>query len=324
MTRAVLILNPGSRAGRGRLHWPDWLAALRREGWQVETHQTGALSEARALAAGAHGADLVVAVGGDGTINGVLSGIMDQPEPRPALGVLYAGTSPDFCRFHRIPVEPRQALATLLAGRRKRIDVARVEYRGADGEPRAGWFANSANIGIGARVAACANAWRPRLGDALGTGLALLCALRGPHPRLSVRIDGGEAIELRRCCNLTVAKNPFLASGLRISEDGEADDGRLTLLGVYGRGLAGLLSLVPAFYRGRVSEKHAGILKGSCRSVTIESEEDCAVEFDGDPQGRLPARIEVRPRALNLIVGGEVAVKFKMKNWESDLKRSMA
>lgn len=311
MTHAVLILNPGSRAGRGRHHWPYWLAALHRAGWQVETRETAALDDARTLAAAAPEADVIVAVGGDGTINGVLSGIMDQPEPRPALGVLYAGTSPDFCRFHHIPVEPEWALTTLLAGRKKMIDVARVEYLGADGEPRAGWFANSANIGIGARVAALANAWRPHLGDALGTGLALLCALRGPHPRLTLRLDGGAPVALNRCCNLTVAKNPFLASGLRIAQDAEADDGRLALLGVYERGLAGLLRLVPAFYRGRVSENHAGIIKRSCRSVTIESMEACAVEFDGDPRGYLPAKIEVRPRALNLIVGGEVKVQCR-------------
>ena len=74
-----------------------------------------------------------VAVGGDGTINEVLDGLAQSGDPRRKMGVLYSGTSPDFCRFHGIPTEPAAALACLIQGKARPVDVVRIAYADADG-----------------------------------------------------------------------------------------------------------------------------------------------------------------------------------------------
>ena len=301
MKRMLLVLNPGSRSGRGRQRWDAWFDGLRRAGIRFDCVKTGQPDDARRHAAECGKVDAVVAVGGDGTINGVLNGLMERGEPRPAMGVLYAGTSPDFCRFHGIPVEPQAALDALCRGAERRVDAASISYWTSDG-PRTAHFACSANIGVGASVAERSNRWRRRLGDTLGTAFAALTSLPGRHPDVTVCADDEAPVELRRCCNLTIAKNPFLASGLRFDDALSPDDGRLALLGVYDRALAGLLALLPAFYTGRISSRR-GVFRRSCRRVSVTSGMPCAVEFDGDPRGRLPVAVEVIPGALRLIGG---------------------
>lgn len=304
MKRMLLVLNPGSCAGHGRRHWAFWLNALRGcSEISLEHTETSVMADARRLASEADDVDAVVAVGGDGTINGVINGLMDRPEPRPAMGVLYSGTSPDFCRFHSIATEPGRALATLMAFQERSVDIARIHYHDATGSGCTGYFGSSTNVGIGARVAAISNRWRPFLGDKLGTALAVLVSASGKHLDITIKLDDASPICLHRCCNLTVAKNPFIASGLRLNASLAPDDGVLSVLGVHDRGIFSLIRLLPSFYLGKITDAQ-GILYGKCHRAKITSDAPCAVEFDGDPQGFLPAEIEILPGSLRLITGG--------------------
>ena len=298
MRHALVILNPGSRAGRGRRRWLIWRDALAGSDLRCTVAESRSIEHARDLAAGA-AADLVVAVGGDGTINAVLNGILAHgPESLP-LAVLYAGTSPDFCRFHGIPTDVAGALRNLLTGTIRQRDVGRVVYRNAAGAAETAFFGCSVNLGIGAAVARRANRWRPRLGDTLGTGLAVLRSLAGNHATLSLTLDGDAALPVPRCCHLCIAKSPWIASGLRFTGDLDPADGRLAVLAVADRSLFGLLRLLPAFYTGTVSTR-PGVLFRFARSVSVEG--PGAVEFDGDPRGSLPLRAEIQPGALRLVV----------------------
>ncbi len=300
--RMLLIRNPGARSGRGRRLWRAWEEGLRAAGAEFTCAETQHLGHARELARGAAGCDTVVAVGGDGTINEVLDGLLQARRPGQRMGVLYSGTSPDFCTFHGIPTEPTAALRALLTGESHAIDLARIAYRAADGSERSAHFGCGANVGMGARIARQANRSRRWLGDALGTGLGLLCAFaRNRRADLELEIDG-EPLSLASVNNLSIAKNPYLASGLKLRLDLAPDDGKLCLVGVSGTSRLGLLRLLPSCYSGAVTGA-PGVLVRKCRSVTIRSAEEHEVEFDGDPRGWLPCRIEILPRALELVGG---------------------
>jgi len=109
----LLIINPGSRAGRSTHLHEFWCAELRGKGISFDVVRTVAPGHAREVARTQTGHDTVVAVGGDGTINEVLDGLLLSGGDDVTMGVLYAGTSPDFCRFHGIPTEPAAALDVL-------------------------------------------------------------------------------------------------------------------------------------------------------------------------------------------------------------------
>lgn len=295
----LLVLNPGSRHGRGRRRWSFWEDGLRRAGVAFEAAATRSLEHARELARAAAAFSTVVAVGGDGTINAVLAGLADAAVPGQRMGVLYAGTSPDFCRFHGIPIEPAAALATLLDGRSRRVDAVALRHATPEGTT-ATWFGCSCSVGLGAAVASAANRWRPLLGDAAGTALAALRAIVGAHPvDLELELDG-RSVSLRRTNHLVVLKNPWIASGLRLNVGRMPDDGRLSVLAVTGRSRAGLLALLPRFYDG-TAVRTPGVFLREATHVKVRSAAFCDVEFDGDPHGRLPLEATVVPGRIDLI-----------------------
>jgi diacylglycerol kinase family enzyme len=244
--------------------------------------------------------DAVVAVGGDGTINEVLDGVMQSGNPHLRMGVLYSGTSPDFCRFHGIPATPQKALEAFVAGNVSGVDVARIEYRDGSGSPRISHFGCSCNIGLGASVARFANRVRRFLGDTLGTGAAVFRALiLSPPADMKAEADGVEC-RLGRVNNLSIIKNPNIASGLKLDLNVRPDDGKLFLVAVHGMSRLGLCALLPGFYSGRAASSGNVFIK-ECSRVKICAEQEGEIEFDGDPRGCLPVEVRVMPKALNLI-----------------------
>jgi len=297
----LLILNPGSRAGRGRKRWKFWTEGMKRAGADFEPVVTRDLGHARQLATEAPGFDVVVAVGGDGTINAVLAGLADAPAAERRMGVLYAGTSPDFCRFHSIPTDPAAALQVLLDGLATKVDVASIGFQNAGG-PATSWFGCGCNIGLGAKTADIANRLRRFTGDTAGTAMALLCAIATVRRFDAEILLDGRRMELRGVNHVAVLKNPWIASGLRLSVDRSPDDGLLTVVTVSGRSRTGMLALLPAFYAGSAVNAE-GVFTGSCRRFSMRTERPVSVEFDGDSHGGLPVSIELHARRLDLICG---------------------
>jgi len=297
----LLVMNPGSRAGRGRKLWQVWDSRLRQAKADFECACTEGVGHAVDLARSSQ-TDVVVAVGGDGTINEVLDGVIQSGNGSLRMGVLYSGTSPDFCRFHRIPIEPTRAVAALLSGQTREVDAVSIEFRDGSGNERTAHFGCSCSIGMGATVAGFANRWRRRLGDTLGTGIGVIKAIA-----LNMRVDlvleiDGEARQIDSVNHLMIAKNPFIASGLRLNLDLLPDDGDLYLVAVHGKGRLGLLRTLPGFYTGSACADPS-LLVTKCTSVSVRCDRRADIEFDGDPRGYLPARIEILPKALKLIGG---------------------
>jgi len=307
--RCFLVINPGSHHGRGRetaALYRDLLATDAPVGpVGLECGYTRTLEDARALARGAlaAGSETIVAVGGDGTINRVVNAMLEPGAERfrARLGILYAGTSPDFCRFHGIPTDPAAAVRVLREGIARPIDACRITHRDAAGRVRVDHFASSANIGLGAGIAGRANRLRPRCGDFLGTLLASVgtIAARGPQ-RVRLVVDGAE-LPIAPALNISVGKNPYLASGLKLDADVTPDDGRLFVFALCGIGRAQLLAALPRIYTGSITRDPRFILRRASVVEVTALEGGLPTEFDGDPAGFCPAEIRVLPGALRLI-----------------------
>ncbi len=296
----LLIMNPGSRSGKGKRLW-SLLESRLTAAVEYETAITERVGHAVELARNAK-TDVVVAVGGDGTINEVLDGVIQSGNPDLRMGVLYSGTSPDFCKFHGIPIDPEHAADALLEGRSCKVDVARIAHHDAAGAELVAHFGCSCNIGMGAAIAGFANRWRRRLGDVLGTGTGALAAIaRNARVDLDLVVDG-EPMSLKSVNNLTIAKNPHIASGLKLRLDLTPSDGKLFIVGIFGKSRLGQIGLLPRFYNGSASTA-PGVLVRECRFIEVTSSQPQRIEFDGDPRGFLPVRIEILPKALSLIGG---------------------
>ncbi len=280
--RFLVLLNPSSHGGRAGKCWRDLAAKMP----DAEFVPLTSIEEANALARTATGYETIVACGGDGTVNAIADGVLANPDSRLRFGVLYQGTSPDFCRFHRIPTDSDAAIRLLRESPVKEIPVLQ-----ANGH----CFFCSCNLGIGAAVAALANRFHPRLGDTLGTFLALLRnLLRGKRWNLTVN---GEVLD--GCSHLLVTRIPYIASGLRIALPTLEEDA-YALWFVRNLSILGWLRLLPKLYKGLPCGE-LRILKGT---TTITASVPVDVEYDGDPHGTLPLEITFAPRKLPLITRG--------------------
>ena len=278
---ALLIMNPGSRSGKGRKLWSFWESGLKKRGINFDSVITENPGNAFDLARNAINYDTVIAAGGDGTINEVLDGIIQSGRKNLRMGILYSGTSPDFCRFHGIPTSPEKAVEALADGRSRMVDAAEITYRLTGGEKIVSHFGCSSNIGLGPQVARVSNLIRKFTGDTIGTCLALIRAVTIMKSLdLEVKIDG-LPVSLSGVNNLSILKNPYIASGLRLDLDLSVDDGRLALFVVKSKSRLSIFSLLPGFYSGKAAKREDLFCK-MCSSINVTCNKKVEIELDGD------------------------------------------
>lgn len=300
-----LVYNPTARSGRSRKDFRMIIEMLREKNVNFEYTLTKKKDEAIEIAQNITNdhCSVLVAVGGDGTMGEVITGIMRQPEEkRPILGVLHIGTSPDFPRYHGIPTSAFEAVDFLLKAKPVQIDVGKITYLDLDnGKSTTSYFGCNANIGLGPRIASkYGNRYRTYLGDFLGTLLATFVSLaQHKKSKVAVETESGKQ-EFYDLINLTVGKDPFLASGMRIPIDIVADDGKLFYLTIQSKSKIKLLTQLWRIYKGNILD-FPGTSFGRCRKMTISSDDLSDIEFDGDVRGQLPTTIEIMPAAVRVL-----------------------
>ncbi|MBO7520735.1 MAG: hypothetical protein J6T16_00660 [Opitutales bacterium] len=282
--KALLLLNPASRGGRGRKLWGEIFKGLENLGVEYDAVELKNIGEAFEAARDAEGVGCVAAVGGDGTVNAAAAGVLQNKNRGMKFGVLYAGTSPDFCRFHKIPTGIGEALKVLAKAKTRQIEVLE-----ANGRP----FFCSCNLGFGAKIAARANCLRKFFGDKFGTFFAVASCL------ISLKKWDYEIDKLGKICacnHLLITKMPYIAGGLKLDIPPLAD-GQFLIWSVQNLSRMGCLRAVKNLYKG----KKCGNFKLLSGPVKISCADRCAFEFDGDPRGELPLEIKISGRKLNLI-----------------------
>jgi YegS/Rv2252/BmrU family lipid kinase len=294
--RAFVVVNPAAGGGRAARLWPSLREGLRRVGLEFEAAETSGPGSATDLAreAAARGWPLVVAVGGDGTVNEVANGLMAAGgRPTAALGALMTGRGRDACRNLGFAADHAVAVRRLVDGEDVVVDVGAAEAAGAP--PR--FFVNSAGAGFDAVAATRAQAIRlPGTAPYL---LGVLHALREHRPvQAAITIDGRPAWT-GAMTMAVVANGPHYGGGMRIAPAARPDDGALDLLIVAGLRRAELLAWLPTVYWG-AHLRSAKVTTASGRSLEIATEPAVPVHLDGEPAATTPIRIAVRPGALRV------------------------
>lgn len=308
--KCQLILNPKSNSGRAAGRFERIFALLQQAG--VEYHcayaQTYDSIREASIKANETGYDAVVAVGGDGTINAVMNGFYNEDGTTRSdkrMGVIYTGTSPDFCMSYGIPLDLAKAVDVISTGKTRNIRVGRIELRlspDRDGTITK-YFSCCASIGIGAMVAGKANRYRKYLGDTGGTLLAILSSLARFRARdMQLASSSGELI-FPKVTNIFVGRTRFIASGLKVSCEIEDDDDRFYILCIHDLGFLRLPGLLRQLYSGNTKTSAVMEVMNSADININTGKEIIPVEFDGDPAGFTPCSIRPAHSPLRLIVG---------------------
>ena len=283
-----LILNgkaPGNDAFRAAV------VQQRGVGHRIKVRVTRKEGDARRFAAEAGDADLLIAAGGDGTLNEVVHGLMDLSEAaRPALGVVPLGTANDFAAGCGIPSDPEQALALCLEGQRVPIDVGKANEH---------WFLNAASVGFGAAVTATTPPELKRLlGPAAYTVMGAILAMNVHHyrGRLTLpdrEITGSGPIAI-------VGNGRQTGGGVQLTPRARIDDGLLDVLVV--RQIPPIALLTAARELQELSPDGEFISYQQTAWAEVHPEEAIPVNLDGEPVRFSDVRYEAVSRAIRLVV----------------------
>ncbi len=287
---AVLIINPAAHnvpALKVRREAEEW---LREAGWRFRWEQTTEAGHATRIAARAAAAKvpLVLALGGDGTLNEVANALAGT---ETALGTLPAGTSNIWAREAGISRKLVEAVRLMATGERRLIDLGKAGDR---------YFMLFAGIGVDARITRTVSLDMKRRVGAAAYGVAALReALRWRSRPVTVRLDG---VERRMDVLMAFAGNTRLYAGLtKITPNAVVDDGLLDVCIYEG---SGSLDIVMHTARTLLkSHKKANkVLCQQVRRLEFDWEEPLPVQLDGDPVGDCPREIEVAPGARWVVV----------------------
>lgn len=288
----LVLVNPTAGDGRA-LRLLPWLRERLASRPDVRLEITSRRGHAEALAreaADAH--DRIVAVGGDGTVQEVVNGILSGGDARPSIGIVPVGRGNDLARSLGLPPDPAAAWRAAIGSGERVIDAARA----TDGHGRQRWFASAGGIGFDAQVADAMAARRGWLAGRAGYLVTTLLQLRRFSNRRVVLVVDDERRELD-VLFLAIANGPYYGGGMRIAPPARVDDGRLDVCVVGDVSRLTAVRQLPNLYRGtHVAHPAVELLAG--RSVTVDGDAATLTHLDGEPFGALPIRVEAAPGVL--------------------------
>ncbi|MEM7281253.1 MAG: diacylglycerol kinase family protein [Pseudomonadota bacterium] len=291
---AVLILNPESGRGKGRILKPSIRTHFQRAGLDLEIVESRQPGDIKRLVAECYrqACPRVIVAGGDGTIFEAVNGILQSENPIP-LGIVPIGTGNDFVKAVGIPEQWAYACDRIIHGTPQLVDLGRCNGH---------YFANGVGIGLDAQIATIAK----RINLITGKGIYQLATLiqlfKGiDAPRVSIEVDGTTYIQ--EISLVAVANGTCFGGSFKIAPKSSVDDGEFDVVIADPVTRRRALSVLPKIRHGR----HLGLPEVqyyNAKHVVISSEQPLPIHLDGElvDQDVNRYEIEIMPKRLNVIV----------------------
>jgi len=286
--QVLIIVNPAAgRAGRWRRRLPRVVAALKRRGCTVVVRRTGpAVGDAERLAREAEAdLDIIVAAGGDGTVNAVVNGIAGAPR---AVAVLPLGTANVLAREIGLPRDPERLAELIATGKARPIWPGRVGDR---------LFVTMASSGFDAETVATVNPGLKRyLGRFAFAWAIVMCLWRYRACELRVRVDGVE----HPAAMVIATKGRFYAGSHVIAPCARIAEPMLDLVLLQRSGRRAVVRYMTALLLGGIPRRR-DIAFLRCRSAFLSAAEPLPVQADGEIVARLPVSLGIAEQQLRLV-----------------------
>lgn len=306
----LALLNLTAHGGRAAEKWSRICPELERRGL-LNTSMPATREELdRAVeSAVSNGEDVIVAGGGDGTVNAVLNALMDPRSNRPrgnvVLGAIGLGSSNDFHKpftserlVGRVPVR-------ISPERSRHVDIGRADMRLADGEERVHYFLVNASVGLiaaGNAYAMSGSTVFERIRRVTVEGAILWAAVRTIATfrpmAMWLAIDEQPETELD-AVNVSILKSVHFAGGMRYDTPVAPDDGEFAVNIWKPTSKLGIAAMVPRLYAGRFAGHPAADCRRA-RDVRLRTRATTVLELDGEIFEVTDARLSVVPRALRV------------------------
>jgi len=311
--KTLLVVNPQSGGGATGRTFDSMRRAIEKALGEVDvamTERSGhGIDLAREGALAGH--DLVVAVGGDGTLHEVVNGLMQAKSSdygagsakNVQLGMIAQGTGGDFRKTLGLEHRLDKYLDALKSGRERTLDVGKFTGGGKTGH----YFVNILSAGLGGLVDQYVRDAPRFLGGKaayFGASLKALVNARLGNLRCKVTNDGKTETRDVKSYMIAICNGRFFGGGMKVAPMADIDDGKLEVVALGATSKVGFALTSNAIYDGSHIGKN-GTVHFRADAIEIDLANDDArsaylLDVDGEPMGGLPLRIEVVPKALTL------------------------
>lgn len=300
-----VIFNPtagGGLANKLRSQILAWMTKRFGDRYTLaETHFSG---EATILSRNdiANGAGLIIAVGGDGTIQEVVNGFFNDGatvNPGCELGIIDCGTGSGLAQSLDLPASMENQIDLIYHQQSCGIDVGRIVFRNRDRQREQRMFVSECQIGIGSAVVAGVQSMHKRFGGTLAFGSVAFSKVIGYKAQtISLQFDN-ERKMIDNLIGIVIGNGNYCGGGMRLTPTAQLNDGLLDVLTIHNMGVITRLLNFPKIYWGKhVDSPYFNICQ--CKKVIIDAEEPIPIAADGEMLGMTPCEIDILPAALKI------------------------
>ena len=303
--KVFIIFNPVAGSGRSNDVLRKVLLGLEARNLRsFEVLETKLPGDATHLTTEAvnQGANLLIVVGGDGTINEVVNGLVTTSSHESSdceLGIINSGSGADFARSLNLPREIDQQLDLILTHSYRLVDIGYLLCEHDNGKAIGRYFINECQIGIGGKVVANMGKSAKRFGGTLDFGLAAISQLvQYKATEMCIGIDQQD-VKSQNMLGVVVANGIYSAGGMKMAPHASVEDGYLNILGMSEMNLLNRLLTFGKVYTGsHITSKFASYQKG--RKIEIGAEYPIWIEADGELVGKTPCEILLIPGVIRV------------------------
>jgi YegS/Rv2252/BmrU family lipid kinase len=302
--KPTLVVNPKSGGGNTGRTFEAIKSTIERALGSCDVAMTSHGGHGISLARDAanSGAELVIAVGGDGTIHEVVNGLM-LADKKAELGIIGQGTGGDFRKALGLEHRLDRYIDAIASGKKRRLDVGKFSGGGKD----AHYFVNILSVGMGGLVDKyVATAPRVLGGKAayFGASLKALLTAQLGTVRCTVTNDGKTEEHTIRSYMIAICNGCYFGGGMKVAPMAEIDDNAFELIALGATSKVGFALTSGSIYSGdHIRQPGTVHLRGQkfhLELVNRSAENVYLLDVDGEPMGSLPLEVELVPKALTL------------------------
>jgi len=306
LPKTQVIVNPESDKGKTGKRWKhikEGLESFLKEFKYEFTEKPLQATEISRVAI-KEGMELIVGVGGDGTMNEIANGFYENQRiinPEASLGIVPSGSGCDFTRSLNIPKKLKKALEVITQASSSLIDIGRVKFKNHSGKEEERFFVNVADFGIGGEVVKKVNQNRMRRKTSSYLKCLISTFITYKSKRLRIWIDD-EELPIDEYMVGTVSNGKIFGKGMKIAPNAKLDDGLFDVVLIKGMRRLEFFRNVWRIYTGtHLSHPKISLIRGRKIEAFAEDDEDeVLIEIDGEQLGKLPATFEIIPRSIQV------------------------
>ncbi len=304
--KTQVIVNPESDKGKTRKRWKyikEGLNSFLKE-FKCEFTERPLQATEISRVAIKEGAELIVGVGGDGTMNEIANGFYENQEiinPVVSLGIVPSGSGCDFTKSLNIPHGIKNALKVITQAPSSLIDVGRAKFKSYSGKEEERFFINVADFGIGGEVVKKVNQSRMRRKASSYMRCLISTFVTYKNKKVRIKIDDEELL-LDEYMIGAISNGRVFGKGMKIAPGAKLDDGLFDVVLVKGMKMLEFFRNAWKIYTGtHLSHPKISLICGKrVEAIAEDDKEDVLIEIDGEQVGILPATFEIIPRSIHV------------------------